>query len=52
MSANHINFELLEYFKKGFEPDYGPLFGALEKLAEALSKKPEGKIPLVIFESI
>ncbi|MCT7489115.1 phage terminase large subunit family protein [Aliarcobacter cryaerophilus] len=21
MSANHINFELLEYFKKGFEPD-------------------------------
>ena len=37
--------------KKGFEPDYGPLFGALEKLAEALNKKPEGKIPLVIFES-
>jgi UDP-N-acetyl-D-mannosaminuronic acid dehydrogenase len=37
--------------KKGFEPDYGPLFGALEKLAEALAKKPAGKIPLVIFES-
>jgi UDP-N-acetyl-D-mannosaminuronic acid dehydrogenase len=37
--------------KKGFEPDYGPLFGALEKLGEALSKKPAGKIPLVIFES-
>lgn len=37
--------------KKGFEPDYGPLFGALEKLAEALSHKPEGKIPLVVFES-
>jgi len=37
--------------KKGFEPDYGPLFGALEKLGEALSKKPEGKIPMVVFES-
>ena len=30
MSANHINFELLEYFKKGFEPD--PLiFAVLER---------------------
>ena len=37
--------------KKGFEPDYGPLFGALEKLAEALKKKPADKVPLVIFES-
>jgi UDP-N-acetyl-D-mannosaminuronic acid dehydrogenase len=37
--------------KKGFEPDYGPLFGALEKLAEALSHKPADKIPLVVFES-
>jgi UDP-N-acetyl-D-mannosaminuronic acid dehydrogenase len=37
--------------KKGFEPDYGPMFGALEKLAEALQKKPASKIPLVIFES-
>jgi UDP-N-acetyl-D-mannosaminuronic acid dehydrogenase len=37
--------------KKGFEPDYGPMFGALEKLGEALRKKPAGKIPLVIFES-
>ena len=37
--------------KKGFEPDYGPLFGALDKLAEALKNKPDGKIPLVIFES-
>lgn len=35
----------------GFDPDYGPMFGGLEKLAEALQKKPEGKIPLVIFES-
>ena len=37
--------------KKGFEPDYGPLFGALENLAEALANKPKGKIPLIIFES-
>ncbi len=37
--------------ESGFEPDYGPMFGGLEKLAEALQKKPAGKIPLVIFES-
>jgi UDP-N-acetyl-D-mannosaminuronic acid dehydrogenase len=37
--------------KKGFAPDYGPMFGALEKLGEALQKKPAAKIPLVIFES-
>lgn len=37
--------------KKGFAPDYGPMFGALEKLAEALQNKPSSKIPLVIFES-
>lgn len=37
--------------KKGFEPDYGPMFGGLEKLGEALKNKPAGKIPLVIFES-
>jgi UDP-N-acetyl-D-mannosaminuronic acid dehydrogenase len=37
--------------KKDFEPDYGPLFEALEKLTEALVRKPTGKVPLVIFES-
>lgn len=37
--------------KKGYEPDYGPLFGALEKLGDALQKKPSDKIPLIIFES-
>ncbi len=37
--------------KKGLEPDYGPMFGGLHKLAEALAKKPAGKVPLVIFES-
>ncbi len=37
--------------KKGFEPDYGPMFGALTALAEALQKKPAHKVPLLIFES-
>ena len=37
--------------EEGFEPDYGPMFGGLEKLAEALQKKPADKIPLIIFES-
>lgn len=37
--------------KKGLEPDYGPLFEALENLGKALQNKPEDKIPLVIFES-
>lgn len=37
--------------ENGFEPDYGPMFGGLEKLAEALQKKPADKTPLVIFES-
>ena len=37
--------------KKGFAPDYGPLFEALEGVAKALQKKPKGKLPLIIFES-
>lgn len=37
--------------KKGLNPDYGPLFGALEDLGLALKNKPADKIPLVIFES-
>lgn len=37
--------------KKGFGPDYGPMFEALEGLALALKKKPAGNIPLVVFES-
>jgi UDP-N-acetyl-D-mannosaminuronic acid dehydrogenase len=60
LSATHDYFQLsdadvilvsVQTDKKGFEPDYGPLFGALEKLAQALQKKPKGKIPLIIFES-
>jgi len=37
--------------KKGFAPDYGPLFAALESLADALKEKPADNIPLIIFES-
>jgi len=37
--------------KKGLEPDYGPLFEALENLGNALKNKPSGKIPLIVFES-
>jgi UDP-N-acetyl-D-mannosaminuronic acid dehydrogenase len=37
--------------KKGFGPDYGPLFEALEGLAKALRNKPAGNVPIVVFES-
>ena len=37
--------------KNGFGPDYGPLFGGLTSLAEALQKKPANKVPLIVFES-
>src|SRR5690554_3707699 len=37
--------------KKGFEPDYGPLFESLTNLAEVLQNKPKEKVPLIIFES-
>jgi UDP-N-acetyl-D-mannosaminuronic acid dehydrogenase len=37
--------------KDGLAPDYGPLFSGLTSLAIALQKKPEDKIPLIIFES-
>lgn len=37
--------------KKGREPDYGPLMEALEGLAATLAARPEGQVPLVIFES-
>jgi len=37
--------------KKGLEPDYGPLFEALENLGNALKNKPSGKVPLIVFES-
>ena len=37
--------------REGFAPAYGPLFEALNGLAEVLQNKPEGHVPLVIFES-
>ena len=37
--------------KKVLEPDYGPLFEALEKLGKALQNKPSGKVPVIVFES-
>lgn len=37
--------------KKGFGPDYGPMFEGLEGLAQALKKKPAGNIPVIVFES-
>lgn len=37
--------------KDGLAPDYGPLFGGLTSLAEALQKKPAHKIPVIVFES-
>ena len=37
--------------KRGFGPDYGPLFDALEGLAAALRERPPGNVPVVCFES-
>lgn len=37
--------------KKGLEPDYGPMFGGLTSLAEALQNKPADKKPIIVFES-
>jgi UDP-N-acetyl-D-mannosaminuronic acid dehydrogenase len=37
--------------KKGFGPDYGPMFECLEGLAKALRNKPEGNVPVIVFES-
>ena len=37
--------------REGHAPAYGPLFEAITALAEALRQRPEGQIPLVIFES-
>jgi len=34
-----------------FEPDYGPMFGGLTTLAQALLHKPAHKVPVIVFES-
>jgi UDP-N-acetyl-D-mannosaminuronic acid dehydrogenase len=37
--------------KDGLTPDYGPLFDALTRVAEALQHKPAGNVPVIVFES-
>jgi UDP-N-acetyl-D-mannosaminuronic acid dehydrogenase len=37
--------------KRGLAPDYDPLFEALEGIARALTHRPAGNVPLVVFES-
>jgi len=37
--------------KNGAGPAYGPLLEALTGVAEALQHKPEGRMPLIVFES-
>lgn len=60
LSASHDYAELrdadvilicVQTDKKGFGPDYGPMFAALQCVAQELQKKPAEKIPLIVFES-
>lgn len=37
--------------KAGLAPDYGPLFDALTGVAQELTKRPAGNVPLIVFES-
>lgn len=37
--------------KRGFAPDYDPLFEALTGAAQALRARPTGNVPLIVFES-
>jgi UDP-N-acetyl-D-mannosaminuronic acid dehydrogenase len=37
--------------KRGYAPDYGPLFDALTGVAEHLRARPAGNVPLIVFES-
>lgn len=37
--------------KKGIAPDYGPLFEALDGIGAALTARPAGNVPLIVFES-
>ena len=37
--------------REGNAPAYGPLFEAIGELAKALRQRPQGNIPLVVFES-
>ena len=60
LSASHDYSELIDADvilvcvqtdKKGFAPDYGPLFESLNNLTEVLKEKPQDKTPLIVFES-
>jgi UDP-N-acetyl-D-mannosaminuronic acid dehydrogenase len=37
--------------KSGLAPDYGPLFDALHHVALALTRRPAGQLPVIVFES-
>ncbi len=37
--------------KTGLAPDYGPLESAVDKLCSALKNRPEGNMPVIVFES-
>jgi UDP-N-acetyl-D-mannosaminuronic acid dehydrogenase len=37
--------------KRGIEPDYGPLFGAIDIVAAELIRRDDGLTPLIVFES-
>jgi UDP-N-acetyl-D-mannosaminuronic acid dehydrogenase len=37
--------------RDGFAPDYGPLMSALDGVCAALSQRPPGNVPVIIFES-
>lgn len=60
LSASHAYADLadadvilvcIQTDKNGFGPDYGPMFEGLHGIARALQSKPEGKVPLIVFES-
>src|SRR3954470_14564538 len=36
--------------RDGYAPAYGPLFDSIRDLAKALREKPQGNVPLLIFE--
>ena len=51
LTAADVILVCVQTDKKGLGPDYGPMFAALSKMAEALQDKPADKIPLIVFES-
>jgi UDP-N-acetyl-D-mannosaminuronic acid dehydrogenase len=60
LSANHdyaalgdadVILVCIQTDKDGFGPDYGPMFAGLHGIARALQDKPQGKVPLIVFES-